>query len=48
VEGFRTRNYELRAAKPVERDKVDVVLGGIYSSTRQAIKRSAVERAGKL
>jgi branched-chain amino acid transport system substrate-binding protein len=31
-----------RAAKLVEHDQVDVVLGGIYSSTRQAIKRSAV------
>jgi urea transport system substrate-binding protein len=39
---------EAKAAKLVERDKVDVVFGGIYSSTRQAIKRSSVERAGKL
>ncbi len=39
---------EARAAKLVERDKVDVVLGGIYSSTREAIKRAAVEKAGKL
>ncbi len=39
---------EAKAAKLVERDKVDVVLGGIYSSTRQAIKRAAVEKAGKL
>jgi ABC-type branched-subunit amino acid transport system substrate-binding protein len=39
---------EAKATKLVEQDKVDVVLGGIYSSTRQAIKRAAVERAGKL
>jgi urea transport system substrate-binding protein len=31
-----------RAAKLVEHDQVDVIFGGIYSSTRQAIKRSAV------
>src|SRR5919201_371849 len=31
-----------RAAKLVEDDQVDVVLGGIYSSTRQAIKGPAV------
>src|SRR5262249_32088124 len=31
-----------RAAKLVENDKVDVVFGGIYSSTRQAIKGTAV------
>src|SRR5579871_2642092 len=31
-----------RAAKLVAHDQVDVVLGGIYSSTRQAIKQSAV------
>jgi urea transport system substrate-binding protein len=31
-----------KASKLVERDGVDVLLGGIYSSTRQAIKRSAV------
>ena len=39
---------EVRAAKLAEQDKVDVILGGIYSSTRQAIKRAAVEKAGKL
>ena len=39
---------EAKAAKLVEQDKVDVVLGGIYSSTRQAIKRAAVEKVGKL
>src|ERR1700756_5241906 len=39
---------EAKAAKLVEQDKVDVILGGIYSSTRQAIKRAAVEKAGKL
>jgi ABC-type branched-subunit amino acid transport system substrate-binding protein len=31
-----------KAEKLVERDQVDVILGGIYSSTRQAIKQPAV------
>ena len=31
-----------KAAKLVEDDQVDVIFGGIYSSTRQAIKRPAV------
>ena len=31
-----------RAAKLVEQDRVDVIFGGIYSSTRQAIKGPAV------
>src|SRR5260221_8481630 len=31
-----------KAAKLVEEDQVDVILGGIYSSTRQAIKGPAV------
>src|SRR3954451_5177942 len=35
------------AARLVDAD-VDVVVGGIYSSTRQAIKRPVVDRAGKL
>jgi len=39
---------EARAAKLAEQDNVDVLLGGIYSSTRQAIKRAAVEKAKKL
>ena len=39
---------EAKAAKLVEQDKVDVLLGGIYSSTRQAIKRAAVEKGRKL
>jgi branched-chain amino acid transport system substrate-binding protein len=39
---------EAKAAKLVEQDEVDVILGGIYSSTRQAIKHAAVDRAGKL
>src|SRR3954466_9019838 len=34
---------EAAATKLVQRDDVDVVLGGIYSSTRQAIKGPAVE-----
>ena len=39
---------ETKAAKLVEQDKVDVIFGGIYSSTRQAIKRAAVIRGKKL
>src|SRR5690349_10382610 len=39
---------EARAAKLVERAGVDVVIGGIYSSTRQAIKRPVVDDAGTL
>ena len=37
-----------KATKLVERDKVDVLFGGIYSSTRQAIKAPAVEKGRKL
>jgi branched-chain amino acid transport system substrate-binding protein len=33
---------EAKAIKLVRYDKVDVILGGIFSSTRQAIKRAAV------
>ena len=36
------------ARKLVEQDEVDVVLGGIYSSTRQAIKGPAVVKGKKL
>jgi ABC-type branched-subunit amino acid transport system substrate-binding protein len=39
---------EARAAKLVERVGVDVVVGGIYSSTRQAIKRPVVDEAKTL
>src|SRR5881296_3293753 len=39
---------EAKAAKLVEQDKVVAIFGGIYSSTRQAIKRAAVERGKKL
>ena len=39
---------EAAAAKLVEQDQVDVIFGGIYSSTRQAIKRSAVTKGRKL
>jgi len=35
-------------AKLVDEDRVDVVLGGIYSSTRQAIKEAAVVRGRTL
>src|SRR5262249_14717534 len=37
-----------KAAKLVQREGVDVVLGGIYSSTRQAIKGPAVMEGKKL
>ena len=36
------------AAKLVQQDKVDVVFGGIYSSTRQAIKAEAVTKGRTL
>ncbi|MGZ3424562.1 MAG: substrate-binding protein [Polyangiales bacterium] len=39
---------EAAATKLVERDHVDVILGGIYSSTRQAIKGPAVVQGKKL
>jgi branched-chain amino acid transport system substrate-binding protein len=38
----------VKAEKLVREDRVDVVLGGIYSSTRQAIKRAVVEQAETL
>jgi ABC-type branched-subunit amino acid transport system substrate-binding protein len=37
-----------KAAKLVEQDRVDAIFGGIYSSTRQAIKASAVTKGGRL
>ena len=37
-----------KAAKLVQQDDVDVILGGIYSSTRQAIKAEAVTKGRKL
>ncbi|MDG4884084.1 substrate-binding protein [Mesorhizobium sp. WSM4884] len=37
-----------KAAKLIDADKVDVVIGGIYSSTRQAIKSEAVTRGRTL
>jgi len=37
-----------KATKLVEQDNVDVIFGGIYSSTRQAIKEPAVVRGRKL
>ena len=39
---------EARAAKLVNEEHVDVMFGGIYSSTRQAITRSAVTRGRTL
>src|SRR5579871_1283832 len=37
-----------KAAKLVQHDNVDVIFGGIYSSTRQAIKGPAVAKGRKL
>jgi ABC-type branched-subunit amino acid transport system substrate-binding protein len=39
---------EAKAAKLVQQDRVDVILGGIYSSTRQAIAGPAVVEGKKL
>ena len=39
---------EAKATKLVAHDKVDVIFGGIYSSTRQAIKGPAVVKGKKL
>jgi ABC-type branched-subunit amino acid transport system substrate-binding protein len=39
---------EAKAAQLVQRDQVDVIFGGIYSSTRQAIKAAAVVKGKKL
>lgn len=39
---------QAKATKLVEQDKVDVILGGIYSSTRQAIKGPTVVKGKKL
>lgn len=39
---------EAKARKLVDQDNVDLVLGGIYSSTRQAIKGPAVVKGRKL
>jgi len=39
---------EAKAAKLVQHDNVDVIFGGIYSSTRQAIKGPAVVKGHKL
>jgi len=39
---------QARATKLVQQDKVDVIFGGIYSSTRQAIKGPAVVQGKKL
>lgn len=37
-----------KAANLVDQDKVDLIVGGIYSSTRQAIKAAAVTKGKKL
>jgi hypothetical protein len=37
-----------KATKLVQQDQVDVILGGIYSSTRQAIKGPAVVKGKRL
>jgi ABC-type branched-subunit amino acid transport system substrate-binding protein len=39
---------EAKATKLAQQDQVDVILGGIYSSTRQAIKGPAVVKGKKL
>ena len=39
---------EAKTRKLVQEDRVDVILGGIYSSTRQAIKGPAVVEGKKL
>jgi ABC-type branched-subunit amino acid transport system substrate-binding protein len=39
---------EAKATKLVEHDHVDVIFGGIYSSTRQPIKGAAVVNGKKL
>jgi ABC-type branched-subunit amino acid transport system substrate-binding protein len=39
---------EAKATKLVQQDQVDVIFGGIYSSTRQAIKDPAVVKGKKL
>src|SRR4051794_9125768 len=39
---------EAKATKLVQHDNVDVIFGGIYSSTRQAIKGPAVVKGRKL
>jgi ABC-type branched-subunit amino acid transport system substrate-binding protein len=39
---------EAKATKLVQHDKVDVIFGGIFSSTRQAIKRPAVVKGKTL
>jgi branched-chain amino acid transport system substrate-binding protein len=39
---------EAKATKLVQHDKVDVIFGGIYSSTRQAIKKAAVTKGRTL
>jgi ABC-type branched-subunit amino acid transport system substrate-binding protein len=48
-DGATTDNVaEAKAAKLVQQDQVDVIFGGIYSSTRQAIKGPAVGKGKKL
>jgi branched-chain amino acid transport system substrate-binding protein len=39
---------EAKATKLVQHDRVDVIVGGIYSSTRQAIKKAAVTKGRTL
>jgi ABC-type branched-subunit amino acid transport system substrate-binding protein len=50
IEDGRTEDAAARraAAKLVNHDKVDLVVGGIFSSTRQAIRSEATQRGGKL
>jgi len=50
VEDSATEDHvaQMAAARLVHEAGVDVVIGGIYSSTRQAIKRPVVDEAAKL
>ena len=41
-------SFRRNATKLVQQDQVDVIFGGIYSSTRQAIKGPAVAKGKKL
>ncbi len=50
IEDGRTEDAAAKAAaaKLVNEDKVDLIVGGIFSSTRQAIRSEATERGGTL
>jgi len=48
VADFDPEKAKAKTAKLIDEDKVDVVVGGIYSSTRQAIASEAVARGKTL